>query len=253
MSTNSIYFYYILLRSSRTRSKFSDSILRQIDRRIFVHIDLPSCMQRSLIFLRVFPHPWRNDSSLSDVVKAKSDVGCGRITENSPSKLNFPRKCRLKEQVTRFSETSCRFLRAGKRVEGRPKRESKESLLPGLTRQWIYLFEWSLWISYSFKYWRFQESRYVLVLSMIDRLIQSFDDLRFVCIESSLRIYFLPDNFMFQRLKLHFVKLIKENARIIHHYRSNERKNRCCCSFILFSMQLFTFSVYNTKIHFEKI
>lgn len=126
-------------------------------------------MQRPLIFLRVFPHPWRNDSSLSDVVKAKSDVGCGRITENSPSKLNFPRKCRLKEQVTRFSETSCRFLRAGKRVEGRPKRESKESLLPGLTRQWIYLFERNLWISYSFKYWRFQESRYLLILSMIDR------------------------------------------------------------------------------------
>lgn len=127
-------------------------ILQQIDRWIFVHIDPPSCIQRPLIFLRVFPHPWRNDSSLSDVVKAKSDVGCGRITENSPSKLNFPRKCRLKEQVTLKLPVGSWGWEKESGVEGCPKRESKESLpLRGLIRQWIFIR--SLRISYSFKYW----------------------------------------------------------------------------------------------------
>lgn len=135
-------------------------ILQQIDRWIFVHIDPPSCIQRPLIFLRVFPHPWRNDSSLSDVVKAKSDVGCGRITENSPSKLNFPRKCRLKEQVTLKLPVGSWGWEKESGVEGCPKRESKESLpLRGLIRQCIFIR--SLWIL-------FVQILGMLVLSTID-------------------------------------------------------------------------------------
>lgn len=96
-----------------------------------------SCIQRPLIFLRVFPHPWRNDSSLSDAVKAKSDAGCGRITENSPSKLNFPRKCRLKEQVTRFSETSCSWRW---KKGGRSSKKRIERIFAAPRIKWTYLF-----------------------------------------------------------------------------------------------------------------